>query len=85
MPKLYFCQPHGTLRTVLSWKRSTELGSLKDCVYVGKQFPGDPDSKGSFAALKVDKGESMKKWKPGFYRLQTGLQELNESLRALSL
>ena len=84
MPKLYLCQPHGPLRTVLTWEQSTELGSVRDSVYVGTKFPGGTDSDGSFAVLKVDESESTKEWKPGFYRLQTSVKDLNASLRELS-
>jgi hypothetical protein len=82
MPTLYFCQPHaknqGMLRAVVSQHPAT---------YVGDQFPKLGNEQGGandFAVLNVTGDETPAGWRPGYYRLDSDLTKLNESLLALS-
>ena len=90
MPNLYFCQPHaknqGMLRAVLSLEECDRVIAPKSAIYVGEQFPAPvndaPDSR-DFAVLKVAPGETNRSWRPGYYRSNLDLADLNEALRKL--
>ncbi len=91
MPNLYFCQPHdknqGMLRAVLSLKECERLVSRHPATYVGERFPNLPNGQSGsndFAVLSFGSGETDASWRPGFYRLDSDLTELNEVLRELS-
>ncbi len=91
MPTLYFCQPHaknqGMLRAVLSIKECERVVSQHHATYVGEQFPKPADEKvtaNDFAVLNFPPGETPVGWRPGYYRLDSDLTKLNESLLALS-
>lgn len=90
MPKLYFCQPpsQGILRAVLSSEQSKQVISTSMCCYLGDRFPVSSDqTQGSpeFAVLRIEKEESSRQWRAGFYRVDRSLTELNEALLQLSL
>ncbi|MGB2591184.1 MAG: hypothetical protein WA853_10175 [Candidatus Acidiferrum sp.] len=90
MPNLYFCQPHaknqGMLRAVLSDQECEEMVSKHAVTFFGENFPslGDAQSGATdFAVLKFAAEETNGKWRPGFYRLDSDLAELNNALRDL--
>src|SRR5437016_14393626 len=92
MPTLYFCQPHaknqGMLRAVLSIHECERVVSQHPATYVGDQFPKLGSEQGAakdFAVLNLPTGEAPAGWRPGYYRLDSDLTKLNESLLALSL
>jgi hypothetical protein len=91
MPNLYFCQPHaknqGMLRAVLSVKECDRVVSQHPAKYVGESFPAlanGHDSPNDFAVLSVRADETTAVWRPGYYRLDSDLTQLNEALLALS-
>ena len=91
MPTLYFCQPHaknqGMLRAVLSINECERVVSQRRVTYVGEQFPklaNERVAANDFAVLNFPPGETPAGWRPGYYRLDSDLAELNESLLALS-
>ena len=91
MPTLYFCQPHaknqGMLRAVLSINECERVVSQHPATYVGDQFPklgGEQGVANDFAVLNLPPNEVPAGWKPGYYRLDSDLTKLNESLLALS-
>jgi len=91
MPNLYFCQPHaknqGMLRAVLSVHESERVVSLHPATYVGDHFPKLGNEAGiasDFAVLNFPQGETPAGWRAGYYRLDSDLTKLNESLLALS-
>ncbi|HKW57608.1 MAG TPA: hypothetical protein VJN42_09650 [Candidatus Acidoferrum sp.] len=90
MPNLYFCQPHaknqGMLRAVLSVNECEAVVSKCPVVFFGDKFPSLSDhqeGEKDFAVLRFAAGETNGKWQAGFYRLDSDLVELNESLRNL--
>jgi hypothetical protein len=91
MPNLYFCQPHsrnqGMLRAVLSSDDCKALAKPGSATYLGEQFPSvSANGNGSrdFAVLKFSAEEAKGEWRPGFYRLDTDIMELNAVLMKLS-
>lgn len=91
MPTLYFCQPHaknqGMLRAVLSTNECERVVSQHPATYVGDQFPKLGNEQGGandFAVLNITCDETPAGWRPGYYRLDSDLTQLNESLLALS-
>jgi len=90
MPNLYFCQPHaknqGMLRAVLSLNECEQVLSRHKPQFFGETFPsvaaGTADAQ-DFAVLRFDAKEGSGKWKPGFYRLDSDLNQLNDALREL--
>lgn len=90
MPSLYFCQPHaknqGMLRAVLSIKECEAVVQEHAAVYVGEDFPrlGKEAGANDFAVIRFDPEEKTPSWRPGYYRVDSDLNELNESLLALS-
>jgi len=90
MPNLYFCQPHaknqGMLRAVLSLNECEKVVSKHSVTFFGENFPGLGDGEpgtNDFAVLKFASEETGGTWRPGFYRLDSDLGELNEVLREL--
>jgi hypothetical protein len=91
MPNLYFCQPHarnqGMLRAVLSVKECERVISEHPAVYVGESFPrlaNEQESASDFAVISFRPEETTASWRVGYYRLDSDLTKLNESLLALS-
>jgi hypothetical protein len=90
MPSLYFYQPHaknqGMLRAVLSLKECEQVVSRYPVQFFGENFPtfreGVADAR-DFAVLRFAAEETNEKWKPGFYRVDSDLNQLNEDLRDL--
>ncbi|HZV86675.1 MAG TPA: hypothetical protein VFF95_03945 [Candidatus Binatus sp.] len=90
MPNLYFCQPHaknqGMLRAVLSVKECERVVSKHPVTFFGEIFPSLSDGEvgaGDFAVLKFGAEETVGNWRPGFYKLDSDLVELNDALRDL--
>jgi hypothetical protein len=90
MPNLYFCQPHaknqGMLRAVLSAKECEQVVSKHSVTFFGENFPGlgvGQKAECDFAVLKFEAEETSGAWRPGFYRLDSDLGELNDVLRDL--
>jgi hypothetical protein len=91
MPTLYFCQPHaknqGMLRAVLSINECERVVKEHPAIYVGNQFPklaNGQEAASDFAVLNFPANETPAGWQPGYYRLDSDLTKLNESLLALS-
>ncbi len=92
MPTLYFCQPRaknqGMLRAVLSIDECERVVNQHAVTYVGEQFPKltiEQVAANDFAVLNFPPDETPAGWRPGYYRLDSDLAELNESLLALWL
>jgi hypothetical protein len=90
MPNLYFCQPHaknqGMLRAVLSLNECERVLSRHTVEFFGETFPNfaaGPTDGHDFAVLRFAADETDGKWKPGFYRVDSDLNQLNEALREL--
>ena len=91
MPNLYFCQPHaknqGMLRAVLSVNECETVVRQHPATYVGEDFPclgKDPAAANDFAVIRFNPEEKTGAWRPGYYRVDSALNQLNESLLALS-
>ena len=91
MPNIYFCQPHannqGMLRAVLSVKECESVFSKHPATYLGKDFPrigNDAGAVADFAVICFHPDETSARWRPGYYRVNSDLNKLNESLLALS-
>jgi hypothetical protein len=91
MASLYFCQPHtqnqGMLRAVLNREDCQYLAAPGAITYLGDEFPNlakSPRQERDFAVLKVEAEEADTKWRPGYYRLDADLTELNSVLLTLS-
>jgi len=91
MPNLYFCQPHaknqGMLRAVLSVNECDRVVSQHPATYVGPDFPrlaSDHGGTDDFAVISFRPDEITAAWRSGYYRLDSDLNKLNESLLALS-
>jgi hypothetical protein len=89
MPNLYFCQPHaknqGMLRAVLSVNECERVVQQLAVQFFGENFPnagGAVDGR-DFAVLRFAAEETGGKWKPGFYRVDSDLNRLNDALREL--
>lgn len=90
MPNLYFCQPHaknqGMLRAVLSVNECEQVVKKHAATFFGENFPrltGEEPGASDFAVIKFAKDETSGAWRPGFYRLDSNLADLNEVLREL--
>lgn len=91
MPNLYFCQPHaknqGMLRAVLSVNECEAVVKQHPTKYVGQEFPqlgNDPKATSDFAVIRFHPEETTPAWRPGYYRVDSDLNKLNDSLLALS-
>jgi hypothetical protein len=90
MPNLYFCQPHaknqGMLRAVLSVHECEQVVSKHTATFFGEEFPSLDDGgsgAGDFAVLRFGAEETDQKWRPGYYRLDSDLAEINNVLKDL--
>jgi len=75
------------LRAVLSINECEQVVSQHPATYVGDQFPKLANEHGStddFAVLNFPPNDVPAGWRPGYYRLDSDLTKLNESLLALS-
>lgn len=91
MPNLYFCQPHaqnqGMLRAVLTLDDCKHFPPLNAATYVGEHFPSPsdrPTQTADFAVLSVSAKEADGKWRPGYYRCDADLMEINAVLQQLA-
>jgi hypothetical protein len=91
MPTLYFCQPHaknqGMLRAVLSVNECERVVSQHPATYVGNEFPklaSEHSAAKDFAVLNFPPNEVPAGLRSGYYRLDSDLTKLNESILALS-
>ena len=74
------------LRAVLSINECERVVSQHPATYVGDKFPKLSNEKGAandFAVLNVTSSETPAGLRPGYYRLDSDLTQLNESLLAL--
>ena len=58
----------------------------KSVTYVGEKFPNlaeAPASSHDFAVLSIAPNETNPEWRPGYYRSDLDLAQLNEALRRL--
>jgi len=75
------------LRAVLSVNECERVVSQHTATYVGDQFPklgNEQSSANDFAVLNFPPNETPAGWRSGYYRLDSDLTKLNESLLALS-
>ena len=75
------------LRAVLSVNECERVVSQHPATYVGDQFPklgNDQGPASDFAVLNFPPNEASAGWRSGYYRLDSDLIKLNESLLALS-
>jgi hypothetical protein len=75
------------LRAVLSVNECESVISQHAATYVGDEFPKLANEQGpanDFAVLNFPPNETPAGWRPGYYRLDSDLTKLNESLLALS-
>jgi hypothetical protein len=91
MPNLYFCQPHaknqGMLRAVLSLPELESMVREHSLTYVGAEFPAfgeGQDGEHDFALLGFRSEETTAAWRPGFYRIESDLNAVNEALLKLA-
>ncbi len=91
MPNLYFCQPHaknqGMLRAVLSVNECERVVRQHPATYVGENFPRlgmGQEATTDFAIISFRPDETAAGWRPGYYRVDSDLDKINESLVALS-
>jgi hypothetical protein len=75
------------LRAVLSVNECDRVVSEYPATYVGKEFPklaNSNEGSNDFAVISFRPDEITATWRPGYYRLDSDLNKLNESLLALS-
>lgn len=75
------------LRAVLSVHECERVVSQHPAKYIGDHFPklaSDQMAANDFAVLNFPVNETPTGWRPGYYRLDSDLTKLNESLLALS-
>jgi hypothetical protein len=75
------------LRAVLSVNECDRVVSEHPATYVGEQFPAlvnGNEAPNDFAILSFRAEETTSSWRPGYYRLDSDLTKLNESILALS-
>ncbi len=75
------------LRAVLSTNECERVVSQHPATYVGDQFPklgNEQEAASDFAVINITLDETPAGWRPGYYRLDSDLTQLNESLLALS-
>jgi hypothetical protein len=74
------------LRAVLSINECERVVSKHPVTFFGDSFPslsGSQTGAGDFAVLRFAAEETVGNWRPGFYRLDSDLVELNDALRDL--
>ena len=90
MPSLYFCQPHaqnqGMLRAILSIEDCQHLAPPERITYLGEEFPkvASAGRTQDFAVVGVTPEEATVQWRPGYYRVEADLMELNAQLLTLA-
>jgi hypothetical protein len=91
MPSLYFCQPHaqnqGMLRAIISLDDCRHLAAPDKVTYLGEEFPqvgNIPGQTQDFAVVGVTADEADAQWRPGYYRVEADLMELNAKLLTLA-
>ena len=75
------------LRAVLSVNECERVVSQYPATYVGEDFPrlgNGQESANDFAVISFRPDEITPAWRPGYYRVDSDLNKLNESLLALS-
>jgi hypothetical protein len=87
MPNLYYCQAinrgSAVLRAVLSAEESKNLLKLHPAQYAGQQFPmAAPDQATDFAVLRILESEPSAECRPGFYRFDADLLQIEEAVQA---
>ena len=71
---------------MLSVNECERVVSKHPATFFGESFPSlaeGPAGEGDFAVLKFAAEETVGNWRPGFYRLDSDLVELNDALRDL--
>jgi len=75
------------LRAVLSVNECDHVVSQYPATYVGQEFPrlaNNNEGADDFAVISFRPDEITASWRSGYYRLDSDLNKLNESLLALS-
>ena len=75
------------LRAVLSVNECERVVREHAATYVGDEFPkvaNEQESANDFAVINFPPNETPAGWRSGYYRLDSDLTKLNESLLALS-
>lgn len=75
------------LRAVLSVNECEAVVKQHPAEYVGQDFPqlgNDGQATNDFAVIRFNPEETTPTWRPGYYRVDSDLTKLNESLMALS-
>jgi hypothetical protein len=87
MAKIFYCGGSsgrmGTLRAVLPLPEFVHILSEQRPNYVGRSFPEMNESGAPCALVEVKADEESEKWRAGFYRLEKGPLDFEDSLRAL--
>jgi hypothetical protein len=86
MPNLYYCQAinrgSGVLRAVLSVEESKNLLKLHPAQCTGQQFPkAAPNQAIDFAVLRIFESEPSAESRPGFYRFDADLLQIEEAVQ----
>jgi hypothetical protein len=91
MPNLYFCQPHaknqGMLRAILSLPELESVVREHPLTYIGSEFPALDDTQfgdHDFALLGIHSEETTPALRPGYYRIESDLNSINEALLRLA-
>lgn len=75
------------LRAVLSVNECEAVVKQHPATYVGQDFPqlgNDAKATNDFAVIRFHPEETTAPWRPGYYRVDSDLNKLNDSLLALS-
>lgn len=75
------------LRAVLSLHECEAVVRQHPAIFVGEDFPGlgkDAAGASDFAVIRFHPEEKTAYWRPGYYRVDSDLTTINESLLALS-
>jgi hypothetical protein len=73
----------GTLRAVRPLDEFVHILSEGSPNYVGHSFPEMKESALPCALIEIKADEESEKWRAGFYRLENGPLDFEDSLRAL--
>lgn len=74
------------LRAVLSVNECEQVVSKHSAKFFGERFPSLENGQtgaNDFAVLSIGAEETNGTWRPGYYRLESDLAELNDVLREL--